>query len=62
MKVILIDNLPKLGKIGDTVVVKNGFAKNFLIPNKKAICFTEENYKSFAEKKSQYEQSNIHKL
>jgi len=62
MKVILIDNLPKLGKIGDTIIVKNGYAKNYLIPNKKAICFTQENYKSFAEKKSQYEKLNHEKL
>lgn len=51
MKVILIDVLPKLGKIGDVVVVKNGYAKNFLIPNKKAICYTNDNYKTFEAKK-----------
>jgi len=62
MKVILIDALPKLGKIGDIVVVKNGYAKNFLIPNKKAICFTEENYKSFESKKHEFEQGSIARL
>ena len=62
MKVILIDALPKLGKIGDIVVVKNGYAKNFLIPNKKAICFTEENYKSFESKKHEFEQESIARL
>jgi large subunit ribosomal protein L9 len=62
MKVILIDALPKLGKIGDIVVVRNGYAKNFLIPNKKAICFTEENYKSFEGKKHEFEQGSIARL
>ncbi len=62
MKVILIDALPKLGKIGDVIVVKNGYAKNFLIPNKKAICFTEENYKSFESKKHEFEQESIARL
>ena len=62
MKVILIDALPKLGKIGDIVVVKNGYAKNFLIPNKKAICFSEENYKAFEGKKHEFEQESIKRL
>ena len=62
MKVILIDALPKLGKIGDVVVVKNGYAKNFLIPNKKAICFSDENYKAFEGKKHEFEQESIKKL
>ena len=62
MKVILIDALPKLGKIGDVIVVKNGYAKNFLIPNKKAICFSEENYKTFESKKHEFEQESIKKL
>lgn len=62
MKLILIDNLPKLGKIGDVVTVKNGYGKNFLVPNKKAICYTEENYKSFAEKKAEFEKQSSEKL
>lgn len=62
MKVILIEALPKLGKIGDVVVVKNGYAKNYLIPNKKAICYNVENYKSFEAKKSHFEQESAIKL
>jgi large subunit ribosomal protein L9 len=62
MKVILIDALPKLGKIGDIVVVKNGYAKNFLIPNKKAICFSDENYKTFESKKHEFEQESVKRL
>jgi len=62
MKVILIDVLPKLGKIGDVVVVKNGYAKNFLIPNKKAICFTNDNYKTFEAKKNHFELESAKKL
>ena len=34
MKVILTTNIKKLGKVGEQVVVKNGFARNFLFPNK----------------------------
>lgn len=58
MKIILIAALPRIGKIGDVVEVKNGYAKNFLIPQKKAICFTSTNYKIFEEKKSEFEQEN----
>ena len=37
MKVILLDKISKLGEIGDVVNVKSGFARNFLIPQKKAL-------------------------
>jgi len=62
MKLILTDNLPKLGKIGDVVTVKNGYGKNYLVPNKKAICYTEQNYKSFADKKAEFEKLSSEKL
>ena len=55
MKIILISTIAKLGKIGDIVEVKNGYAKNFLIPSKKAICFTDNNYKVFEAKKEEFE-------
>ncbi len=45
MKVILLQNVDRLGKIGDLVNVKEGFARNFLIPQKKASIATEGNVK-----------------
>lgn len=60
MKIILISALPRLGKIGDVVEVKSGYAKNFLIPQKKAICFTPTNFKIFEEKKHEFEKENAH--
>jgi len=59
MKIILIAAVSNLGKIGDVVEVKNGYAKNFLIPNKRAICFTTNNYKIFETKKHEFEQANL---
>lgn len=62
MKIILISTVASLGKIGDVVEVKNGYAKNFLIPNKQAICFTENNFKIFESKKSEFEQESSNKV
>ena len=58
MKIILISAISNLGKIGDVIEVKNGYAKNFLIPNKKAICFTVGNYKIFESRKPEFELEN----
>ena len=62
MKVILTEVINKLGKIGEIVNVKNGYAKNFLIPKNKAICFTDANYKIFESKKNDYENLNSKNL
>ena len=62
MKVILTEVINKLGKIGEIVNVKNGYAKNFLIPKKKAICFTDANFKVFESKKNDYEKLNSNNL
>lgn len=62
MKIILIATVSNLGKIGDVIEVKNGYAKNFLIPNKKAICFTTNNYKIFETRKQEFEQENLKNL
>jgi large subunit ribosomal protein L9 len=43
MKVILLENLKKIGSIGETIDVKRGFARNFLIANKKALYASKEN-------------------
>lgn len=55
MKVILITKFAKLGNIGSIVNVKDGYAKNFLIPQKKAIFYSPENYKVFEAKKHVFE-------
>ena len=47
MKIILTTNIKKLGKVGDQVQVKAGFARNFLFPNKMALRDTESNIKYF---------------
>ncbi len=45
MKVVLLENLKKVGSIGDIIDVKRGFARNFLITNKKALYASNENIK-----------------
>ena len=45
MKVILLENLRRIGSIGDVIDVKRGFARNFLIANKKALYASNENIK-----------------
>jgi large subunit ribosomal protein L9 len=47
MQVILLERVEKLGAIGDVVTVKDGFARNFLLPNKKALRSNEANRKVF---------------
>ena len=43
MKVILLENIKKIGSIGEIIQVKRGFARNFLIANKKALYASKEN-------------------
>ena len=45
MKVILLENLSKIGSIGDVIDVKRGFARNYLISSKKALYASEKNIK-----------------
>ncbi len=52
MKVILKDDVFKLGSLGDEVEVKNGFARNFLIPQGKALPLTRENVKQINHQRS----------
>ena len=53
MKIILLDKIIRLGDIGDVVNVKSGFARNYLIPQKKAMFANEENIKIVEAKKAE---------
>ncbi len=53
MKVILTEKITKLGNIGDAVEVKTGYARNYLLPNNKAMRFTKENVALFEAKKAE---------
>ncbi|MDC3063828.1 50S ribosomal protein L9, partial [Alphaproteobacteria bacterium] len=58
MNIILLEKIKKLGDIGDEVTVKSGYARNFLVPNKKALYATPENRKYFEEKKTEIKTQN----
>ena len=58
MEVILLQHVEKLGKIGDKVTVKNGYARNFLLPQKKALRATEANEAFFEQQKAELEAYN----
>ena len=58
MKVILLERVERLGAIGDTVVVKDGFARNFLLPQQKALRASEANQKVFEAQRAQIEARN----
>ena len=52
MKVILLENVKRIGSIGEVIDVKRGFARNFLIANKKALYASKENIKEVEKIKS----------
>jgi len=58
MQVILLERVEKLGGIGDVVNVKNGFARNYLLPNKKALRANESNRKVFEANRAKIEADN----
>ena len=47
MKIVLLERITKLGQMGDIVEVKSGFARNFLLPNGKALRATNQNIQFF---------------
>lgn len=59
MDVILLQRIAKLGQMGDTVRVKNGYARNFLLPTGKALRATQANKKRFEEQKVELEARNL---
>ena len=52
MKVILLENIKKIGSIGEVIDVKRGFARNYLIANKKALYASKDNIKEVEKIKS----------
>ncbi|MFL6761247.1 MAG: 50S ribosomal protein L9, partial [Sphingomicrobium sp.] len=61
MDVILLERVEKLGAIGDVVKVKDGFARNYLLPNKKALRANEANRKLFETNRVRIEEENATK-
>ena len=61
MDVILLERVEKLGAIGDVVKVKDGFARNFLLPNKKALRANEANRKVFEANRARIESDNANR-
>ena len=55
MKVILLEEIPSLGKVGDVVKVANGYGRNYLIPQRKALEATTKNVKVWERQKSLFE-------
>ena len=55
MQIILLERVAGLGNLGDVVTVKNGYARNFLIPTAKAKRATEANLKEFEERRAELE-------
>ena len=59
MDVILLERVPKLGQMGDIVHVRDGFARNFLLPRAKALRATEANKKKFERERVHLEARNL---
>src|SRR3954452_6898578 len=58
MEIILLERVEKLGAIGDVVKVKDGFARNYLLPNKKALRANDSNRKVFEANRARIEEDN----
>ncbi len=61
MEIILLERIEKLGTIGDVVTVKDGYARNYLLPNKKALRANEANRKVFEANRAKIEADNAAK-
>ena len=62
MQVLLLEKVQNLGDLGDEVVVKSGYARNFLLPQRKALRATDENRKVFESRRQELETQAIEKL
>ena len=61
MKIILLENVRKVGSIGDVIDVKRGFARNFLISKKKALFASKENIKEVEKIKNDLSKKDLEK-
>jgi len=59
MEVILLERIDRLGQMGDIVNVKNGYARNYLLPQRKALRKTKDNMAYFESKRKEYEARNL---
>lgn len=59
MQVILLERIEKLGQMGDVVAVKDGFARNYLVPQGKALRATKGNLAAFEQRRVQLEAANL---
>ena len=62
MEVILLEKVVNLGNLGDKVNVKSGFARNFLVPHKKAVMATKEKIAEFESRRAELERAAAEKL
>lgn len=62
MEVILLEKVGKMGVLGDTVKVKGGYARNFLVPQGKAVPASKENIKFFEERRAELEKAESERL
>ncbi|MEI8672443.1 50S ribosomal protein L9 [Vibrio sp. SA48] len=62
MQVILLDKIGNLGSLGDTVIVKSGYARNFLIPQGKAVMATKSNVEMFETRRAELEAKVVEQL
>ena len=58
MEIILLENISNLGNIGDKVVVKNGYGRNFLLKKNKALRFSKENFEFVNKKRNELNKKN----
>ena len=58
MEIILLERIGRLGKLGDVVTVKDGYARNFLLPQKKALRATKQNLERFEGEREELEKRN----
>ncbi len=62
MEVILLETMGRLGKLGETISVKAGYGRNYLIPQGKALRATEDNVTYFEERRGELEQASTDRL